>query len=335
MMIEIDVPNTKFKIEIDATNIERYRKLIDDINNPYESNCDTLLELSEEFKYYLKSSYDIEKSSKELTPEIINNIDMYLSDTSKIPKVETLYHLMFNSDEQCLRDEFVGVYRKQTRRYIEYYNVGMNPKDLDLNELQNLVNWLYSEESETENSPRSIIGDDILAFICYLLYERIHPHIDGNGRIGRLLFIENSYNHLNYPISVILRNLRDDIFTGIFEMTNFKYKHFNNTEPKYPDTNLYYQISVNDELLRKIVKCLCIAKEYKVLFKSFRNCPIRNIIISRLLRRKLNEDEILMILSKCLKKLSLKKLIPIDDLFCLFQSSQMNLHNHNLILSLC
>jgi fido (protein-threonine AMPylation protein) len=60
-------------------------------------------------------------------------------------------------------------------------------------------------------------------FACYLLYERIHPHEDGNGRMGRLLFLENIYNLADsfVPLSTALRynkqvkQLMNEIFKHI------------------------------------------------------------------------------------------------------------------------
>ena len=48
----------------------------------------------------------------------------------------------------------------------------------------------------------------------YLIYERIHPSVDGNGRMGRLLFIENVYDFLYFPISSLSACLRNGLRGG-------------------------------------------------------------------------------------------------------------------------
>lgn len=39
-----------------------------------------------------------------------------------------------------------------------------------------------------------------------MFYERLHPSFDGNGRTGRIIFLENYYSENFYPISLILNN---------------------------------------------------------------------------------------------------------------------------------
>lgn len=40
-----------------------------------------------------------------------------------------------------------------------------------------------------------------------MFYERLHPSKDGNGRTGRLIFIENLYLDRYFPISSLLTNI--------------------------------------------------------------------------------------------------------------------------------
>jgi Fic family protein len=90
----------------------------------------------------------------------------------------------------------IGVYRK-VQVYIrgsEWYP----PKSKDVpREMKNLLGWY------TKNS--NILHPMILSAYFHTRFERIHPFVDGNGRVGRLLmnFIlhRNKYPMINIPNS--------------------------------------------------------------------------------------------------------------------------------------
>lgn len=40
-----------------------------------------------------------------------------------------------------------------------------------------------------------------------MFYERLHPSEDGNGRIGRLIFVENLWFHNHFPLEKLLNDM--------------------------------------------------------------------------------------------------------------------------------
>lgn len=316
-----NIPNTKFMIQIDESNMDKYKSLLNSIDDSQLSQLN-MTQLSDLFKYYLKLS-NINEKDYSIREETINKIDMYLSKECDIPKITELYSLLFGNIK-CYRtpedtlNGFVGVGKRNNKWIEEFYNIGMKASDINSEELQNLVNYYYQIQ-------KTSFDVDIFGFIFYLLYERIHPHHDDNGRIGRLLFLENVHNHIYYPLSEIINKLRQpELIQNIYDKVNFKYIH-NKSEGdniKYVNSEDYYKIFVDDKLLRNIFKCLCICKEFKVLYFVFRNAKKKNAIVTKLLRAKnLNDDKV-------------ENIINDDDLFDEFNKSGFNVENHNKIMSL-
>ena len=176
----------------------------------------------------------------------------YLSSV-KIPNIFVLYMKLFNTSK-CFRNSndkdsgFVGIFKRATNEYEEFYSIGLNPDYIC--DLQELVNWYYN--INCDNHLHKIIG-----FACYLLYEKIHPHYDGNGRMGRLLFLENVYNKCFVPISHKLRKhrkLHDNLFPeSVIRIYNNQ--DINEIYDKQDVTN-YFNITVDDNLLHKILLLL-------------------------------------------------------------------------------
>ncbi|KAA6331876.1 MAG: hypothetical protein EZS28_053338, partial [Streblomastix strix] len=130
-----------------------------------------------------------------LSKDKINDAIEYLKNT-KVPQIEGLYEALFK--RETFRHCSVYVSDKNNSKIISAANVGIQHENIDPNDLQQLVDFAYEYDQ-----PNKIM----VLFACYLLYERIHPHEDGNGRMGRLLFLENIYQLTGsyVPLSTALR----------------------------------------------------------------------------------------------------------------------------------
>ena len=182
----------------------------------------------------------------------INDVKDYMSSV-KVPNIFVLYMKLFNSTK-CFRNSndkdcgFVGIFKTATNEYEEFYNIGLNPDYIP--DLQELVNWYYN--LKCDNDLYKLIG-----IACYLLYENIHPHYDGNGRMGRLLFIENVYNKCYVPISHKIlkhRKLHDNLFPE--NVIRIYHNQDINDIYSKQDVQKYYNITIDDELLQKILLLL-------------------------------------------------------------------------------
>lgn len=72
-----------------------------------------------------------------------------------------------------------GVFKKYPNKIIGADFVTAEPLEVE-NKLNNLIDWFYSKDVQTL--------EDILKF--HLIFEKIHPFQDGNGRIGRFIYLK-------------------------------------------------------------------------------------------------------------------------------------------------
>ncbi|KAA6379361.1 MAG: hypothetical protein EZS28_025114 [Streblomastix strix] len=146
-----------------------------------------------------------------LPKDNINDAIEYLK-SNEVPQIEGLYEALFK--REAFRHCSVYVSDKNNSKIISAANVGIQHENIDPNELQQLVDFVY----EYDQSNKIMV-----MFACYLLYERIHPHEDGNGRMGQLLFLESIYQLTGSydPLSTALRynkqvkQLMNEIFKSI------------------------------------------------------------------------------------------------------------------------
>ncbi|KAA6382194.1 MAG: hypothetical protein EZS28_022279 [Streblomastix strix] len=157
--------------------------------NPIAIDCyidtDGHVKINAICKYFLPDDFCVQ----DIIPnETVNEAVQYILDNNH-PIIDELYRLLFPKRQTVFRQCNVYVSGKNNSKIISADNIGIRHELIDPHYLQELVN----KANQTD--------DPITKFKYYLIYQRIHPHEDGNGRIGRLLFLEI----YNIPLSTTLR----------------------------------------------------------------------------------------------------------------------------------
>lgn len=241
---------SQFTITINSEHFEYYHELFDNVQT-----CKCEQDIAHLFETYLIESTILEKDV--INKNAVKAVSEYIASIN-IPDIRILYSTLLPDMKQCFRSPtdvdsgFVGV-GKNVKQWCEsFYHIGIRSSELDITALQELVNEYYAYEFDNEYA-NSIVG-----FACYLLYERIHPHHDGNGRMGRMLFIENTHSKEYFPLSIMLRRLhKPEIMEQIFKIVSFPDVVYNSDRVvHYHDSAEYYTLNIDDKLLRLITKCI-------------------------------------------------------------------------------
>lgn len=178
------------------------------------------------------------------------NPNIYKTLLNEENNIEKLYkHL--NIKYNCKRNKKIYINDQFGTIY-----TGMKSSQININILQN---WVDKFHSYIFNN---YIEKMLTGFILYLLYERIHPHSDGNGRMGRYLFLENKLllginNCL--PLSKILNDCLElpvKYMNEIFEWLDTTV----NIESNEKD---YYKLKIPLKILKKIFYIIYISICYK------------------------------------------------------------------------
>lgn len=201
----------------------------------------------------LKASYEYETNQK-MNPAIYEKLMKEDNIIEKLYSILEPKRPVKRNIAVYINDEFGTAYTGAKQSYIE------------ISKLQNWVDEFheYTFENETD---KLLVG-----FILYLLYVRIHPHTDGNGRMGRYLFLENRLMKPNLcPLSKILNEdleIPNEHMNDIFTWLN------TTIDPETNDKDDYYKMFIPNKILYKIYYIIYISICYKYccsLCKDFKN----------------------------------------------------------------
>lgn len=185
------------------------------------------------FQDEIKASWQIEESK--ITKDKIDTLITYLNDLYNIHthnthiSIKQLYTSLFPENEFIRIDEVVvgGCYFDSYGQIKAAKHVGISPKYVKevINYLENEANDFYKYIHSSNDSHLTKL---IKAFEKYIKFESLHPFIDGNGRMGRLLFLEIPF-HFKYPFAKYFQFVSPHTVNNIlFKYQSLPYNGYNN-----------------------------------------------------------------------------------------------------------
>ncbi|KAA6397501.1 MAG: hypothetical protein EZS28_006969 [Streblomastix strix] len=170
-------------------------------NDDGYDQIDKVIDMIDADRLMYKNIMDSNYIEQDILPKNnINDAIDYMK-SNVVPQIDELYEALFK--RETFRHCSAYVSDKNNSKIISVANVGVQLENIYPKELQELVDFAYGYDQSNRI---------MVLFACYLLYEHIHPHEDGNGGMGRLLFLENIYqlSETKYLNSIQDRKTRQD-----------------------------------------------------------------------------------------------------------------------------
>jgi hypothetical protein len=232
----------------------------------------------------LSASYEIEDDI--ITQEQAEKLKEYLLNlaTYEAPDIKSLYSILF-PNKQLYRKEPVVIGRQfdKNGKCIKACHIGIDPKYINddlFNEIQNMINDFYDLMKTTNKINLNIITK---AFELYIKFERIHLFRDGNGRLGRLIFLEHPFNYGFFPVARMLKALGMDKIVNdvLFDKYDLEYNYYNLKEYTKED---YLNFEIDNDTKFEIYKLIykfIVFRNLKHINKKYVPC-IRTILKTKI-----------------------------------------------------
>lgn len=232
-------------ITIDDSALYRYRHMFDHLkyNNEQPSNDDIRELLSMSYKY---------ETNENISTTMLNNI---MSTPNNIYQLYTI----IEPKKPCKRNRMVYI----MDAFGSVVHKAAKQSYIDINRLQQWVNGYHNWNFEDP------VDKLLCGFILYLLYVRIHPHEDGNGRISRYLFLENRLMSCICPLSETLHNHLYITWDAMNEVFKWLDSTINSDTAT---SNDYYRLHIPSKIIRLIYYIIYTSIIYRYCIKASDKC---------------------------------------------------------------
>ena len=211
-----------------------------------------------------------EKIIKPLVDELLKSKNSI--SVEKIKEIASVINTGIDQEKRW-EPEF-GIYKTHNDKKVKIYEPLKDKKQVDI---------LLTEIVKKSNEDKTIID----MFYTHIIFEKIHPFVDANGRLGRLL-LQKSLSHLmNFsnvvPLSwAFFKNLskyyeafdiyqKEDLNTSIIKLLEITEKMYESTKTFIMNLDVYYKKYINIILNSSFKVNLEIAEDILLTLQTKRN----------------------------------------------------------------